>query len=531
MNIAILTISIGDEYIKTWKSFLKTKEIYCNIHNYNFIQINESLDKKRKPHWTKIKAIEQYLKSYDWIFYSDADVNIMNFDIKLEDIINKYSDNKTFLIISKDNVEINSGNFFIKNCKQSFNFLKEVYNEYPTKNLKIGKYIINWNDQYGLYKVYQRKEYIQQVKIINQRIINSYPCHCCGEKYKIGDFLIHFVNHKRNTPAHNWLDKNQKDNINLRDNLLKSNTYKNILCKFLENLKTNIEKVKYNREIIISLTTIPSRLKNCISTIKTIRKQSIFVDKIILSIPLKSIREPSNNIDDYDLNEKILSELNDVTIYRCKKDYGPATKLLGILEIELEKKHKNTDTEPLIITIDDDKLYNHDMILNLIKGWERNSLCAVSRTGSIIKNVNNKIKEYPFRGCDLKKDINVDILFGSGAILYKPSFFDKSIFDFKLVDKNFENNLSFYIDDGYISYYLRYKGIKKKVIKFNENYVTNYFKKLKIFAVDINSGNNIINPLKIVNRNRVNRENSKKLFIYFNNLINKKKKLDSIKII
>ena len=122
MNIAIITISIGDEYIETWKSFLKTKEIYCNIHNYSFIQINELLDKDRKPHWTKIKAIEKHLKSYDWIFYSDADVNIMNFDIKLEDIINKYSNNDTFLIISKDNVEINSGNFFIKNCQNHLIF-------------------------------------------------------------------------------------------------------------------------------------------------------------------------------------------------------------------------------------------------------------------------------------------------------------------------------------------------------------------------------------------------------------------------
>ena len=93
-------------------------------------------------------------------------------------------------------------NFLIKNCSLSKDFLKDVYSEYPTKPVNIGKFTVNWNDQYGVYRTYTKSKYVNNIKFLKQRIINAYPCSCCGEKYQAGDFLIHFVNTARST--HNW---------------------------------------------------------------------------------------------------------------------------------------------------------------------------------------------------------------------------------------------------------------------------------------------------------------------------------------
>ena len=35
-KIAMLTMCIGAEYQKKWKSAARSKEIYCNLHGYDF---------------------------------------------------------------------------------------------------------------------------------------------------------------------------------------------------------------------------------------------------------------------------------------------------------------------------------------------------------------------------------------------------------------------------------------------------------------------------------------------------------------
>ena len=239
MKIAVISMCIGPRYQKIWKAAIKTKEIYCEMHNYEFIYIKDSIDKNRKPHWTKVKAIQNNLANYDWIFYSDADAQIMNFDIKLESIIEKYS-GKHFLIITKDNCEINSGNFLIRNCPDSFDFLNDVYSCYPTKRVQIGEYLINWNDQYGFYMKYKDQKYVNKINIINQRVINSFPCSCCGEKYQAGDFIMHFVNTTRST--HNWAGDSEEPYKEIE--LAQAKTKLLHLSGFVNQVKAENDKLK-----------------------------------------------------------------------------------------------------------------------------------------------------------------------------------------------------------------------------------------------------------------------------------------------
>lgn len=201
MKIAVVTLCIGELYQKRWHSSIITKKIYCEKNGYDFIYIENVLDSTRTPHWSKIKALQSHLDKYDWIFYSDADAHFMNLDFKLEDIIDKYSKNN-FMIITEDNNMVNSGNFFIKNNVIAHQFLTDVYATYPPKPIPMGKVTMHLNDQYGIYINFKKEEYKKRINIIPQRLINAYPCACCGEKYQAGDFLIHFVNHRR--PTHNW---------------------------------------------------------------------------------------------------------------------------------------------------------------------------------------------------------------------------------------------------------------------------------------------------------------------------------------
>ena len=208
MKIAILSMCIGERYQKIWKTAIASKRLYCDRNKYDFIYIDNILDKERTPHWSKIKGLQANLKNYDWIFYSDADAHIMNYDMRLEEVIDANSNNNTFLIITKDRCEVNSGNFLIKNCEMSMDFLRDVYAEFPTKPVNIGKYTVNWNDQYGVYNTYTKPKYKADIRFIKQRIINAYPCSCCGEKYQAGDFLIHFVNTIRS--LHNWSGESEE---------------------------------------------------------------------------------------------------------------------------------------------------------------------------------------------------------------------------------------------------------------------------------------------------------------------------------
>ena len=99
----------------------------------------------------------------------------------------------------------------------------------------------------------------------------------------------------------------------------------------------------------VSLTTIPSRLKNLNKTIRSIQSQTLKADKIFLNIPNKYERF-SQNIDEDKLKE-IQKDFN-IVVNRCA-DYGPATKLLGSLNFFHKYEY--------VIILDDDHIYHKKM--------------------------------------------------------------------------------------------------------------------------------------------------------------------------
>ena len=135
---------------------------------------------------------------------SDADVVITNRDIMLEDIICKYNLNEKLCLITEDYNSLNSGNIIWRNCPETIEFLDKIIN-HNKKNM--------CNEPYKLMGVYEQpciidlinKEYLDKIKIIPQKILNSYPKFLGNKidenaKWSNGDFLIHFagVNYNNN---------------------------------------------------------------------------------------------------------------------------------------------------------------------------------------------------------------------------------------------------------------------------------------------------------------------------------------------
>ena len=101
--------------------------------------------------------------------------------------------------------------------------------------------------------------------------------------------------------------------------------------------------------IYVSLTTIPSRVKNINKSVESLLSQKCKPDKIFVNIPTKYKRFKEI------IEKNHIPEFKDprVEITRCE-DFGPGTKLLGSL-----KKFKR---DSLIVLADDDHVYEDYMV-------------------------------------------------------------------------------------------------------------------------------------------------------------------------
>lgn len=204
--------------------------------------------------------------------------------------------------------------------------------------------------------------------------------------------------------------------------------------------------------IIISLTSVPKRLDTIIyKTIMELKKQSLKC-KIILNIPNTYIKW-----GDYNFNENIFKDNDQLIIHKCSKDYGPATKLLGALEYL--KNVNNTQIE-YIITVDDDIQYSDlNYLQNLVNNIVNYKNCTITYGGI-------NLEKFPYKcGNGLKYHIvgSADIVAGCRGVLYPVKQLCKNniIFTFmnKLPDGIFND------DDLYFSIILNLLDIELVSLK------------------------------------------------------------------
>lgn len=188
-NIVVVTLAAGDKYQKIVDLGIQNKRVYCEMHGYNFYCCLDALDKSRPIPWSKIPLILQIMEESDaeWIFWTDADSIVMNLAIPLEELI----DDNYHFILCKDQNDFNTGQFLIRNCAWSRDFLENVY---------FHEEFINhpWWEQRAIIEELNTKEEIRsQTKVIDQRLLNSYAEEVCGFfpniTFQTGDFIVHFA--------------------------------------------------------------------------------------------------------------------------------------------------------------------------------------------------------------------------------------------------------------------------------------------------------------------------------------------------
>lgn len=181
---------------------------------------------------------------------------------------------------------------------------------------------------------------------------------------------------------------------------------------------------------IITLTTIPTKFDNLYMTIDSIISQTLLPNKIIINIPkiynfrMNNSQIPKDKIDEF-MNK--YSKYN-IYINELNEDYGPGTKLLGLLNSEITNNFDIYNT--YIVLVDDDVIYKPYFLEHFNK--------------YIQNSYNIEIASY----CVYNRGFNIGQ--GVDGFFIKLNTLDKFLQYYDIIK---EEDYIKYHDDVYISYY------------------------------------------------------------------------------
>lgn len=197
-------------------------------------------------------------------------------------------------------------------------------------------------------------------------------------------------------------------------------------------------------DVVICLTTIPSRIESLQPTLKSLLNQTRSPARIRIHVPHFSIREKCRYvIPDW------MNGLQSVVIVHCD-DYGPATKLLPALR-DFE------ENQPLLV-VDDDRIYRRNLVETTVRLANSNPEVAFGFTGwnvppDFVDRPTTLINELlerapvPLRCNRQKQPRRIDILQGLSGYLVRPKFFDYD----EISDYSQAPAAAFFVDDVWIS--------------------------------------------------------------------------------
>ena len=183
--------------------------------------------------------------------------------------------------------------------------------------------------------------------------------------------------------------------------------------------------------IILTLTTIPTRLNSPYGydmryTLQSLLNQKYNNFEIHLNIPFVSKKTNEEYVFPEWLNEMI-SDNDKLKIFRVE-DNGPITKLIPTLQ-------RVTDPEQIIIVVDDDMIYNENMLSEHVKNREQWPENPVGYDGIKSRNEDgsvslffNDLRDHFYSGNH--RNSIVDILQHYKSISYRRRFFEDDFFEF-----------------------------------------------------------------------------------------------------
>lgn len=206
-------------------------------------------------------------------------------------------------------------------------------------------------------------------------------------------------------------------------------------------------------DVIVTLTTLPSRIDRIGPTIKSLLNQTVAPRAIRINLPASSRREGrAYAVPDW------LSGLRSVTLAPCLVDYGPASKLLPAL----------ADATPAqrLLVVDDDRIYHRDLVESMAARSDAHPDAAVAASGwdapadltdrpttlaaTLLGRAPAPIKCTRVHGAR-----DVDVMQGLAGYIVKPSFFDLAA----IADYESAPDAAFFVDDVWISAHCRARKI------------------------------------------------------------------------
>lgn len=190
MRIALVTLYDNKCFDYAKYSDISKKE-YCKKFGYDFVLFKDLFYKDRHPVWSKIPAVLKIIKSYDYVFWVDADAIISNLNFNVSTLFDDRD-----IYISKDINGYNFGIFAVKNSKAGIEFLMHIDASY----IKFRK--AKFKEQSAASHFIEAK-FLQQTKEIPAKKWNCYDdvySQKIDNIWEKGDFILHL-------PAENLLPK------------------------------------------------------------------------------------------------------------------------------------------------------------------------------------------------------------------------------------------------------------------------------------------------------------------------------------
>ena len=197
-KIAILTFCVGADYKKAMEPGLASKRAYATKHGYAFHTGGEDVwDHSRPIPWSKFNFILKYLDEYDYLFWSDADVIILNDEKTLEkEVLPLLPSNKDILWTYDACNHYNNGHLLIRGRSA---WVRDYFNRcLMCKDLT---YHIWWDNAAMIYLFESNAS--DRARIETTKEHWRFNAYIFGPKdtaddpsvrlYNNGDFLIHFA--------------------------------------------------------------------------------------------------------------------------------------------------------------------------------------------------------------------------------------------------------------------------------------------------------------------------------------------------
>jgi hypothetical protein len=191
-------------------------------------------------------------------------------------------------------------------------------------------------------------------------------------------------------------------------------------------------------KVVVSLTTIPSRMKHLENIITPLMMQTCH--EIVVNIPRTYNRFPT-----WDGQVPDLSRFGPkLKVNTACDDFGPGTKAIG--------PALDLDPSDLIIYLDDDTVYDSRLVTNLLKWFMTDTSSAWGLSGFDFENYFRR--HYP-----RQHGVPIDVLEGYGAVIVKAEWIQNLIHEFKELQ-----NEAKAADDVILSNLLTKQGVKLKTV-------------------------------------------------------------------